>query len=220
MRFFEQAAIIVHMPHELLALFPLQAVLFPRTALPLHIFEDRYKEMMQEVLRGSREFGVVQAGEKGIVDTGCTAVIERVLKEYPDGRMDLLTVGRRRFEILRLNDERPFLRSAVDFFDDEDSFPAPEEIQRRVLERFEELRGFANETGAEPELDDPQLSFQIAQLVPDLEFRQQMLATRSEADRMEQLAEYLESYIPKQRQTMQARAAAPRNGHSKWPPGM
>ena len=188
--------------------------------MPLHIFEDRYKEMMQEVLRGSREFGVVQAGEKGIVDTGCTAVIERVLKEYPDGRMDLLTVGRRRFEILRLNDERPFLRSAVDFFDDEDSFPAPEEIQRRVLERFEELRGFANETGAEPELDDPQLSFQIAQLVPDLEFRQQMLATRSEADRMEQLAEYLESYIPKQRQTMQARAAAPRNGHSKWPPGM
>ena len=101
---------MVHMQDELLPLFPLQVVLFPRTALPLHIFEERYKEMIGDVLRGHTEFGVVLAGEKGIVNTGCTATVEKVLKNYPDGRMDLLTVGRRRFEIILLNDEKPYLR--------------------------------------------------------------------------------------------------------------
>ena len=90
------------MQQELLPLFPLQVVLFPRTALPLHIFEERYKQMIADVLRGKSEFGVVLAGEKGIVNTGCTATIEKVVKKYPDGRMDLLTLGRRRFEIIML----------------------------------------------------------------------------------------------------------------------
>src|SRR3954469_20947191 len=103
-----------------LPLFPLHVVLLPDGELPLHIFEDRYKEMIAEVIREKIEFGVVLASEKGIVNTGCTAVIERVLREYPDGRLDILAVGRRRFEIERVNDERAFLRGEVDYFDDED----------------------------------------------------------------------------------------------------
>src|SRR5579884_1206656 len=118
-----QAAIIVHMAQELLPLFPLETVLFPRTPLPLHIFEDRYKEMMNEAIERKTEFGVVQAGEKGIVNTGCTAAIDKVLRRYPDGRLDLLTSGRRRFEILDLDDGRSFLRGAVDFFDDDEFDP-------------------------------------------------------------------------------------------------
>jgi len=66
------------MQDELLPLFPLQVVLFPRTSLPLHIFEERYKQMIGEVMRGKSEFGVVLAGEKGIVNTGCTASIEKL----------------------------------------------------------------------------------------------------------------------------------------------
>src|ERR1700736_5070367 len=92
------------MQDGLLPLFPLQVVLLPGSQLPLHIFEDRYKEMIAEVLKDQVEFGVVLANEKGIVNTGCTAVIERVLHEYPDGRLDILTIGRRRFEIERIND--------------------------------------------------------------------------------------------------------------------
>ena len=104
------------MQQELLPLFPLPVVLFPRTPLPLHIFEERYKEMMRDVLESKAEFGVVLAGEKGIVNTGCTAIVERVLKNYPDGRMDLVAQGRRRFEIILLNDEKSYLRGAVEFF--------------------------------------------------------------------------------------------------------
>src|SRR4029077_1980579 len=114
------------MQDGLLPLFPLQVVLLPGTALPLHIFEDRYKEMIGEVLRDKLEFGVVLASEKGIVNTGCTATVDRVLREYPDGRLDILTRGRRRFEVLLLNDERSFLRGAVEFFDDDDPQPTEE----------------------------------------------------------------------------------------------
>ncbi|HSM77467.1 MAG TPA: LON peptidase substrate-binding domain-containing protein [Bryobacteraceae bacterium] len=206
------------MQQELLPLFPLPLVLFPGARLPIHVFEDRYKEMIGEVLREGREFGVVQAGEKGIVNTGCTAAVDRVLKQYPDGRMDVLTVGRRRFEIILLNDERPYLRGAVDFFDDEEFGPVPAETQKRALEGFAELRNLrTGEEIAEPEVSDPLLSFRLAQPVMDLEFRQLLLATRSEADRMKQVADYLQSYVSKERASAHMRATAPRNGHGKWP---
>lgn len=202
-------------------LFPLQVVLFPRTQLPLHIFEERYKTMIGEVLRGKSEFGVVLAGEKGIVNTGCTASIEKIVKKYPDGRLDLLTVGRRRFEIILLNDEKPYLRGAVEFFDDETSDPITPEVRKRVMEAYNDIRKISpSETPPDPEMTDPQLSFQLAQVVPDLDFRQVLLATRSEAERMRQLADFFPNYTSRQRQIQHVRAVAPRNGHSKWPPGV
>jgi len=210
------------MQDELLPLFPLQVVLFPKTSLPLHIFEDRYKQMMSDVQHGRSEFGVVLAGEKGIVNTGCTATIEKVVQKYPDGRLDLMTVGRRRFEIIMLNDERSYLRGAVEFFDDEESEPISPEVRKRVLEAYNDIRHIEDQEEAlhEPELSDPQLSFQLAQVVPDLDFRQILLATRSEAERMRRLAEFFPDYGSRKRQTQHVRSVAPRNGHTKWPQGM
>ena len=210
------SSIMVHMQEELLPLFPLQVVLFPRTALPLHIFEERYKQMIADVQRGHTEFGIVLAGEKGIVNTGCTATVEKVLKKYPDGRMDLISLGRRRFEIILLNDEKPYLRGAVEYFDDEGTDPIPPDVRKRVIDSYNDLRTLDDsEPVHEPELSDPQLSFQLAQVVPDLDFRQILLATRSEADRMRRLAEFFPSYNSRQRQIQHARAVAPTNGHAK-----
>ena len=159
------------MEQRLLPLFPLQVVLFPRTALPLHIFEDRYKELMGDIIPEKAEFGVVMAGEKGICNTGCTATVEKVIERYEDGRLDLIAIGRRRFEILTLDDEKSYLRGAVDFFDDEEFEPIPADVRARVLEGYQALREVEDEA-AEPEMADPQLSFQLAQIVPDLNFRQ------------------------------------------------
>lgn len=204
------------MQEELLPLFPLQVVLFPRTALPLHIFEERYKTMIGDVLRGNSEFGVVQAGEKGIVNTGCTASIEKVIKTYPDGRMDLFTVGRRRFEIIMLNDEKPYLRGAVEFFDDENVDPISADVRKRVMEAYNDILALEEpEILREPEMSDPQLSFQLAQLVPDLDFRQILLATRSEAERMRRLADFFPNYTARRREIQHVREVAPRNGHTK-----
>jgi Lon protease-like protein len=208
-----------NMQDPLLPLFPLQMVLLPRTPLPLHIFEDRYKEMFNELIQSKSEFGVVQAGDKGIVSTGCTATVEKVLAQYPDGRMDVLTLGRRRFEIVMLNDERSFLRGSVEFFDDEDTDPVEPEMQLKALKGFTELKALGEQhVFGEPRIGDPQLSFQLAQLVGDMNFRQILLGTRSEAERIRQLAEYLPVYTVRQKHVAHMKEVAPRNGHSKLPP--
>jgi len=201
---------------EWLPLFPLQVVLLPEAELPLHIFEERYKEMIQEVIRGHLEFGVVLANEKGIVNTGCTASINKVLREYPDGRLDILAVGRRRFEILRLNDERSFLRGAVEFFDDDDaSLPAPE-VRRQAIEGFNQLQALAsNQPLATPEAENPQLSFRLAEPVSDLGMRQALLAARSEAERIRQLAGFFPRYLARQRRIQHVKQVAPKNGHGR-----
>jgi ATP-dependent Lon protease len=200
----------------LLPLFPLQLVLFPRTPLPLHIFEERYKEMIGEAIQNRSEFGIVQAAERGIVNTGCAATVEKVLSRHDDGRLDILVLGSRRFEVFLLNDERSFLRGAVQFFEDEPCDPPSDELRQIALKGFDELRVLEDvKVIGTPDITDPQLSFQLAQIVSDLDFRQLLLSTRSEAERIRHLAEYLPSYISRLRQIAHVKTIAPRNGHAK-----
>ena len=126
------------MAETLLPLFPLKVVLFPDTALPLHIFEERYKEMMGEVIDANGEFGVLCANENTVADVGCSARVAREIRRYDDGRMDVLTIGRRRFRIGRLRRDRAFLQGTVRFFTDE---PADErqELKTRCLHLFQDL---------------------------------------------------------------------------------
>jgi Lon protease-like protein len=202
------------MQQGLLPLFPLQAVLLPGAELPLHIFEDRYKEMMAEVIRERQEFGVVLANEKGIVNTGCTATVDRVVRHYPDGRMDIVTLGRRRFEITRLNDERTFLRGAVEFFDDEEPSPPAPDLRQRAIDGFNALQELeASDPLNSTDVGDPQLSFRLARPVSDLTFRQILLSTRSETERLKQIADFLPNFLVKQRRIQHIKEVAPRNGH-------
>src|SRR5438045_5795008 len=98
-----------NMAGRLLPLFPLSLVVFPRTRLPLHIFEERYKEMVGDAIRDESEFGIVLARDGGILNAGCTVKVSKVLEMYADGRMDILTLGQRRFEIVSLNEEKDYL---------------------------------------------------------------------------------------------------------------
>jgi Lon protease-like protein len=202
------------MQQDLLPLFPLQLVLLPNAQLALHIFEERYKEMIGESIQHKTEFGIVLASEKGIVNTGCTATVERVVKRYDDGRMDIVASGRRRFEILLLNEEKDYLRGAVQFFDDEDTRPPSPEAVAKVEACFEELKRLESGDEQEPSVPAKPFSFQVAQSVPDLNFRQLLLATRSEAERIQRLAEYLPTIIAKMKTVAHVRAVAPSNGHA------
>lgn len=173
----------------LLPLFPLQLVVFPGNAVPLHIFEERYREMVGEAEAAGTEFGIVLAKEGGIVSTGCTVVVENVLKRYPDGRFDVMTRGRRRFRISSVDQEKAYLRGEVEYFEDDDPTPVPPDLRARALEAFQ---GTA-EAGA----GNPCLSFELAHAVQDLEFQNALQNTRSEVKRLRQLL---------------ARRAAPTNG--------
>ena len=202
------------MQDGLLPLFPLQVVLLPGSQLPLHIFEDRYKEMIGEVLRDKLEFGVVLASDQGIVNTGCTAAVDRVLRQYPDGRLDILTRGRRRFEILLLNEERSFLRGAVEFFDDDE--PPAGQVEPAVPDLLKNMIAFS-QVPMDPEASDPRLSFRLAQDVPDLGFRQTLLTMRSEAERMRRIADFLPGYLERRRKVQHTKDVAGSNGHGRKP---
>jgi Lon protease-like protein len=201
------------MASRLIPLFPLRVVVFPRTLLPLHIFEERYKEMTSDAIRDRSDIGIVLAKEEGIVNAGCTVRIEKLLHTYPDGRMDLLTRGQDRFEILDLNQEKSYLQATVQFFDDDDIAATPADLRDRALANYNALRELtsADDQGM-ANLNDPQLSFQLAQILPDLDFLHALQRDRSETGRLKRLNQYLEQYIPRQRTIERVKAVAPTNG--------
>jgi Lon protease-like protein len=197
----------------LIPLFPLDVVLFPGTPLPLHIFEPRYKEMIAECLAQHRTFGVIRALEQGLAEIGCTAEIITVVKEYPDGRLDLVTEGRQRFELLRVNQERSFFQAEILILHDEPGTPSPQDTAR-ALQLQSELLAIA---GAKQDLPAPGtslLSFHLAGSLPlDLDFKQKLLSSRSEPERLSLLISYFETIIPNLRRATTARAKAGGNGH-------
>jgi Lon protease-like protein len=206
---------------RLIPLFPLNVVVFPRTRLPLHIFEERYKEMVGAAIRDESEFGIVLAKDDGIVNAGCTVSVEKVLEMYPDGRMDILASGRRRFEIAALNEEKSYLQGEVNFFDDEDFTPPAEELRQQAVTQYQALNALANSREhLEPNLEDPQLSFQLAQAVPDLDFLNGLLRQRSESGRLKALNEFLSEYLPRQRTIERMKTLAPTNGFGGKPTGL
>lgn len=199
----------------LLPLFPLEVVLLPGTPLPLHIFEPRYKEMIRECLANEAPFGVIRALENGIAEVGCTAEIISVTKEYPDGRLDLIAEGRKRFEVLELNEERSFLRAEVLLVPDEPGALAQEERVKAIQLHLQilSLAGAVQDLSA---ADQNQLSFYLAGSLPlDLDFKQNLLAMRSEGERIQAVAAYLEGILPKLRRVAKARERAGGNGHGR-----
>jgi Lon protease-like protein len=197
----------------LLPLFPLELVLLPGTPLPIHIFEPRYKEMIRECISAEAPFGVVRAFEEGIAEVGCTAEIITVTKEYPDGRMDLICEGRKRFEVIEVNRDRSFLQAEVLIVPDDPETAVQEERVKAVQLHLEilSLAGAVQDLSA---ADQNQLSFYLAGSLPlDLDFKQKLLAMRSEAQRIQAVAAYLETLLPQLKRAARARQTAGGNGH-------
>ncbi len=198
----------------LLPLFPLDLVLFPGTPLPLHIFEPRYREMVSECLDSKQPFGVVRAKEQELAEIGCTAEIISVAQKYPDGRMDIVTEGRRRFEVMQLNQERSFLRAEVFYLEDGSDTASEPEIERAV-ELQREIMALAGATPQKSsEIDPLQLSFHLAASLPlDLDFKQTLLGMKSEAQRLRAVISFFENILPTMRRTTYVRHKAGGNGH-------
>jgi Lon protease-like protein len=180
-----------------IALFPLDAVLFPRALLPLHIFEERYREMIGECLVSGESFGVVRAHADGIAVVGCTAGITRVLRRYADGRMDILCEGMERFRIQQLDTTRPYLQADVELFSDDLLDSSREERGMSIALHLEllSLRGAGREAYT---FDlDREVSFQLAWELPaDLDLKQRLLDSTSDHERSEWLREFYEAILP------------------------
>jgi len=162
---------------------------------------------------GEPEFGVVLAKDEGIINIGCTASVQKVMRRYEDGRMDLLAVGQRRFRIVGINEERSYLRAEVEFFEDVDLTEVSADLRARATAAYRKLlalEGRQEDTGS-----GTRLSFQIAHLLDDVDKRQMMLALRSEVERLEVLVRAVPDYVVKQERITLAKRVAPLNGHAK-----
>jgi Lon protease-like protein len=179
---------------EMLPLFPLGAVLYPGMILPLHIFEDRYRQLIADLLGQPepRTFGVIairkgrETGVDGVhslYEIGCTATLRRVDRR-PDGRFDIVTVGGQRFRLLRLDETRPYLQGEIELLAEEPvdptaAGPAVRAVQEAFRAYLDALTEWGGATVRLEELPDEPvlLSFIVAAaMVIDLPERQALLA--------------------------------------------
>ena len=188
---------------ETLPLFPLGTVLYPGLLLPLHIFEERYRELVRDMLAGPepRRFGVIairEGSETGadavtaLHDVGCTATLRRI-SERDDGRFDLVTVGTDRFRLLGLDHSRPYLQADVEFLPEQIGDPDAAGVAVQAVQRA--FRGYVDALNARgvtqvsiPDLpaEPIGLSYLVAaSVIADLPDRQVLLA---EPDAVRRLA--------------------------------
>jgi Lon protease-like protein len=130
-------------------LFPLGIVALPGELIPLHIFEERYKTMMNECLRDDKEFGIVWLSDDGLRETGCACAIERVLERMEDGRMNLLTRGTRPLRVVERQSELAYPAGVIEFLEDRPETPDGE-LSRAAHEAYAELVRRATDREPDP----------------------------------------------------------------------
>jgi Lon protease-like protein len=206
-----------------LSLFPLQVVLFPGMALPLHVFEERYKRMIQRCLEGDGAFGVVLIREGSEVGEPATPFLvgtrARIIdvERLPDGRMNLLTLGQDRFRVTRYWEEDGCLRGEVTFFEDEaaaESAHLSELVDRarQLLVPYLAALLAGTNLGASdiPESEPVPLSFWAASLlIAPAPVKQGLLETTSTAERLEYVIELIERFLKRSIRT-------PKEGGGIW----
>ena len=201
---------------DALPLFPLNLVLFPGEAIPLHIFEERYRDLVRYCLENDDAFGIVLADDDELAKVGCAARIDRVLQRYEDGRLDIIAVGEERFEIHEVNQERSYLTARVDSYESIEPLAIGDE-RERVITLHMKLLELAGDTIRPAIYEGPkQISFVVAQNAGlDNARKQDILELRTEEERLAYLARYLEEIIPEIEAARSRRQRVQSNGHFK-----
>ncbi len=196
-----------------LGLFPLSIVLVPTERIPLHIFEPRYRELIQECVADGTDFGLVLAtGDGAVHEIGTRASVVEVLDVLDDGRMNIVVEGGERFRLLELTSGRSFTTGIVEAVIDDDDPPAAADLER-ALEIFRELAETSEVEVDVPEADSAQLDFQLAARVEfGVEAKQEVLALTSPRARMQRLGALLEIALETIRLEQVTRDRASRNG--------
>ena len=201
---------------DALPLFPLGLVLYPGEAIPLHIFEERYRDLVRYCLETDEPFGIVWVEEEELARVGCTARIERVLERYEDGRMDIVAVGEERFSIEEVQQERLYLTAQVASYEPMEGIVDPGS-RERVITLHMKLLELAGDTIRPAIYEGPKrISYIVAQNVGlDLARKQEVLELGTEEERLQYLTAHLEEIIPEVQAAQERRRKVQSNGHFK-----
>ncbi len=202
-------------------LFPLGLVALPGEGVPLHIFEDRYRRMMERCLAGEpgsleRSFGIVWLSERALAPIGCCCQLEQVLERMDDGRLNILARGTAPFRLLSRQDDLPYPAGAIEFLADDEE-PPDEEAAAAARELYRELVHQATDR----ELGARELAELSAYgMAATVEFapaaKQELLELRSENARMRLLAGMLEGALSRLEALERAQARARSNGKVRF----
>ncbi|HLH66602.1 MAG TPA: LON peptidase substrate-binding domain-containing protein [Solirubrobacteraceae bacterium] len=203
------------MPGELaqdFPLFPLQIVALPGELVPLHIFEERYKEMMSRCLSTGSEFGIVWMAEDGLREIGCACAIERVLERLDDGRLNLLARGTRPFRVLERQSHLPYPAGVVEFVTDQEARVDPG-LARGAREAYAELvRRATDRDPGELELERMGAYEMAATVDFGPEAKQGLLDLRSEEARLRLVTRLFRAAVKRLDLIDRAQARARSNG--------
>jgi Lon protease-like protein len=193
-------------------LFPLGLVALPSELVPLHIFEERYKEMIGRCLEEESEFGIVWLADDGLRPVGCACEIAEVLERLPDGRINLVARGTRVFRIETRQEDLPFPAGTVEFLDDR-----AEELDAQAAGAahiaYADLVEQATDKSPEPGEIDAMTAYEMAATVEfGLDAKQGLLDLRSETARMKLVARLCRAAIKRLDFVDRAEARARSNG--------
>jgi Lon protease-like protein len=207
-------------------LFPLGIVALPNESVPLHVFEDRYRRMIEQCLladagsveSGSHEgeFGILWLSDEELKDVGCACAVERVLERMDDGRLNILARGTRPFRLLERQDDLPYPAGVVEFLVEQD-----EQVEAQDGATARELYRELVEQATDRQLDEPELNAMSAyEMAATVEFgtdaKQELLELRSENERMRLLALLLRAAIKRVELIDRAQARARSNGKVRF----
>ena len=197
-------------------LFPLGLVALPGEAIPLHIFEERYKAMMNVCLRDDGEFGIVWLSDEGLRDTGCACRIERVLERTEDGRMNVLVRGTRPLRVLERQGHLAYPAGVVEFLKDRPG-EVDGDLVRIAHEAYAELVKRATDRDPEQlELEDMSAYAMAATVDFGLEAKQGLLDLRSENARLRLVTRLFRAAIKRLDFVDRAQARARSNGKVRF----
>jgi Lon protease-like protein len=202
-------------------LFPLGIVALPTESVPLHIFEDRYRRMIEQCLEAEpgspeREFGIVWLSDEELKPIGCACEIEQLLERMDDGRLNILARGTRPFRLVERQDDLPYPAGVVEFLGEAD-----EELDPEAAETARGLYRELVRQATDREIEATELGAMGAyQMAATVEFgadaKQELLELRSENARLRLLALLIRAAIERLELVERAQVRALSNGKVRF----
>jgi ATP-dependent Lon protease len=196
-----------------IGLFPLELVLLPNERVPLHIFEDRYKDLIGDCIAEATEFGLILEDDDGLREIGTRTAVVELIDTFDDGRMNVLVEGRGRFRVIELTDGRSFRTAEVETVEDEGELPSDADVERTIAVFRRLVAAAEADEIDEPAPGSPILSFELAARVDfGPELKQELLELRSEGRRLRRLAVLLDQAAQALTREREVRQRAAGNG--------
>lgn len=199
-------------------IFPLNVVVLPGEPVPLHIFEERYKQLIADCapLEGERQyqpFGISYSKKNLLNNIGCTVLVDEILHKYPEGELDIMTYGQKRYRLLETVQEQPYLTGLVEWLVEPEEEP-DQKGREAVLALYEQFLEIVEVHDSTLDARASQLSYEIAYRInlekaPKLE----LLETIGENARLKMLQSYLEQAVPEIEQAKEFRRIVRSNGY-------